>query len=40
MIDRQNTTNRTRAEALVFYGVKNAEAAVELLEGRDATRAA
>ena len=40
MIDRQNTTNRTRAEALVFYGVKNAEAAVELLEGRAATRAA
>ena len=40
MIDRQNTTNRTRAEALVFYGVKNAEAAEELLEGRDATRAA
>lgn len=40
MIDRQNTTNRSRAEALIFYGIKNAGAAVERLESREIMHAA
>lgn len=40
MIDMQSTTNRGRAEGFVFYNVKNADDAIELLEGRNVTRAA
>ncbi len=39
-IDRQSTTNRNRADGFVFYNVKNADDAIDLLEGRNVTRAA